>query len=59
MIIILINFQNTVLHELCHILGMEHEHQRPDRDDYVEINWTNIKVKNQKKSFGGGVAGQK
>ena len=25
----------TVIHEMCHALGMEHEHCRKDRDDYV------------------------
>lgn len=31
-----------VLHELGHGLGLMHEHQRPDRDSYVTINWYNI-----------------
>lgn len=26
-----------VLHELLHVLGMQHEHQRPDRDDFVHV----------------------
>lgn len=26
----------TVIHEMCHALGMEHEHSRADRDDYVK-----------------------
>lgn len=25
-----------------HVLGFEHEHQRPDRDDYVTIETQNI-----------------
>lgn len=31
-----------VLHELGHCLGLLHEHQRPDRDLYVEVVWDNI-----------------
>ncbi|XP_058061249.1 low choriolytic enzyme-like [Anopheles bellator] len=32
----------AIQHELLHVLGLFHEHTRPDRDDYVEIFWDNI-----------------
>lgn len=31
-----------VLHELGHALGLLHEHQRPDRDRFVRIVWSNL-----------------
>lgn len=32
----------NVLHQLFHVLGRFHEHQRKDRDRYVTIKWDNI-----------------
>ena len=34
--------KNT-FHTLLHVLGKYHEHQRPDRDQYITIQWQNIK----------------
>lgn len=31
-----------VYHELFHALGFYHEHNRPDRDRHIEVNWDNI-----------------
>jgi len=33
---------NVAVHEWGHILGAIHTQTRPDRDDYVEMNWPNI-----------------
>ena len=30
------------MHEFMHTLGLFHTHSRPDRDDYVDIKWSNI-----------------
>ncbi|MCC6319823.1 MAG: immunoglobulin domain-containing protein [Phycisphaerales bacterium] len=36
------DYKYIICHELMHAVGMFHEHQRPDRDAFVQINWANI-----------------
>lgn len=34
----------VIEHEIGHVLGMFHEHQRPDRNDYITVHRGNIQL---------------
>lgn len=34
--------EGSMIHEIGHAFGLLHEHTRPDRDSYVQINWNSV-----------------
>ena len=38
-----ISTERLILHELGHTIGLRHEHQRPDRDEYIYVFLNNVK----------------
>lgn len=37
--------RSTIVHEMLHATGAQHEQSRPDRDNYLNVQWQLIKKK--------------
>jgi hypothetical protein len=43
--------KGNIMHEICHAIGMHHEHCRNDRDEFIEILMDNIAKEESKHNF--------
>ena len=45
------NTKGSIGHLLLHALGLMHEQSRGDRDEYVRVNWSNVRGKDPRWIF--------
>ena len=45
-------WSEAIQHEIGHVLGLDHEHQRPDRDAYITVDMVLVKRDNKEHDYG-------